>query len=58
MNAGYTTLSASSGSGKYAAVRTGELFGTAPTSRETEVRTHDLHETVDGRIVRTHHRED
>jgi SnoaL-like polyketide cyclase len=58
VNAGYTTLSASSGSGKYGAVHTGELFGTAPTSRETEVRTHDFHEIVDGRIVRTHDMED
>jgi predicted ester cyclase len=39
-------------------VHTGELFGIAPTGRETEVRTHDFHEIVDGRIVRTHHMED
>jgi hypothetical protein len=34
-----------SGSGKSGAVHTGELFGIAPTGRETEVRTHDFHET-------------
>jgi ketosteroid isomerase-like protein len=39
-------------------VHTGELFGIAPTGRETEVRTHDFHEIADGRIVRTHHMED
>jgi predicted ester cyclase len=39
-------------------VYTGELFGIAPTGRPTEVRTHDFHEIVDGRIVRTHHMED
>ena len=39
-------------------VFTGELFGIAPTGRETEVRTHDFHQIVDGRIVRTHHMED
>ncbi|HTW02090.1 MAG TPA: ester cyclase [Streptosporangiaceae bacterium] len=39
-------------------VHTGELFGVAPTGRETEVRAHDFHEIVDGRIVRTHHIED
>jgi predicted ester cyclase len=39
-------------------VYTGELFGIAPTGRETEMRTHDFHEIVDGRIVRTHHMED
>jgi len=39
-------------------VHTGELFGIAPTGRETEVRTHDFHQIVDGRIVRTHHMED
>ena len=39
-------------------VHTGEFFGIAPTGRETEVRTHDFHEIVDGRIVRTHHMED
>jgi predicted ester cyclase len=39
-------------------VHTGELFGIAPTGRETEVRTHDFHEIVDGQIVRTHHMED
>ena len=39
-------------------VHTGELFGIAPTGRETEVRTHDFHEIVGGRIVRTHHMED
>lgn len=39
-------------------VHSGELFGVAPTGRQTEVRTHDFHEIVDGRIVRTHHMED
>jgi predicted ester cyclase len=39
-------------------VHTGEFFGIAPTGRETEVRTHDFHQVVDGRIVRTHHMED
>ena len=39
-------------------VYTGEFFGIAPTGRETEVRTHDFHQIVDGRIVRTHHMED
>ena len=39
-------------------VHTGELFGIAPTGRETEVRTHDFHQIVDGRIFRTHHMED
>jgi predicted ester cyclase len=39
-------------------VHTGEFFGIVPTGRETEVRTHDFHEIVDGRIVRTHHMED
>ena len=39
-------------------VHTGEFFGIAPTGRVTEVRTHDFHEIVDGRIVRTHHMED
>jgi hypothetical protein len=39
-------------------VHTGEFFGIAPTGRETEVRTHDFHEIVDGRIARTHHMED
>ena len=36
-------------------VHTGELFDIAPTGREAEVRTHDFHQIVDGRIVRTHH---
>jgi predicted ester cyclase len=39
-------------------VYTGELFGIAPTGRETEVRAHDFHQIVDGRVVRTHHMED
>ena len=39
-------------------VYTGELFGIAPTGRETEVRTHEFHQIVDGRVVRTHHMED
>jgi len=39
-------------------VHTGQFFGIAPTGRETEVRTHDFHQIVDGRIVRTHHMED
>ena len=39
-------------------VHTGEFFGIAPTGREAEVRTHDFHQIVDGRIVRTHHMED
>ena len=39
-------------------VHTGEFLGIAPTGRETEVRTHEFHEIVDGRIVRTHHMED
>ena len=43
---------------KMRGVHTGEFFGIAPTGRETEVRTHDFHEIVDGRIVRTHHMED
>ena len=43
---------------KMRGVYTGELFGIAPTGRQTEIRTHDFHEIVDGRIVRTHHMED
>jgi predicted ester cyclase len=39
-------------------VFTGELFGIAPTGGQTEIRTHDFHEIMDGRIVRTHHMED
>jgi len=39
-------------------VHTGEFFGIAPTGRQTEIRTHDFHQIVDGRIVRTHHMED
>ena len=39
-------------------VHTGEFFGIAPTGHQTEVRTHDFHEIVDGRIVRTYHMED
>jgi predicted ester cyclase len=39
-------------------VHTGELFGIAPTGRQTELRTHDFHQIVDGRVVRTHHMED
>jgi predicted ester cyclase len=39
-------------------VHTGEFFGIVPTGRETEVRSHDFHQIVDGRIVRTHHMED
>jgi predicted ester cyclase len=39
-------------------VHTGEFFGIAPTGRETEVRTHDFHQIVADRIVRTHHMED
>jgi predicted ester cyclase len=39
-------------------VYTGGLFGIAPTGRPTEVRTHDFHQIVDGRIVRTYHMED
>jgi steroid delta-isomerase-like uncharacterized protein len=39
-------------------VHTGELFGIAPTGRQTEVRTHDFHEIADGRVARTHHMED
>jgi predicted ester cyclase len=39
-------------------VYTGELFGIAPTGRPTEMRTHDFHQVVDGRVVRTHHMED
>jgi predicted ester cyclase len=39
-------------------VYTGELFGIAPTGRQTEVRTHDFHQIVDGRIVRSYHMED
>ena len=39
-------------------VHTGELFGIAPTGRQTEVRTHDFHEIADGRAVRTCHMED
>jgi predicted ester cyclase len=39
-------------------VYTGELFGIAPTGRQTQARTHDFHQIVDGRIVRTHHLED
>ncbi len=38
-------------------VHTGEIFGIAPTGRNTEIGTHDFHEIVDGRIVRTHHME-
>ena len=43
---------------KWHGVHTGELFGIAPAGREAEVRTHDFHEIVDGRIVRTYHMED
>jgi predicted ester cyclase len=43
---------------KMRGVHTGEFFGIAPTGRETEVRTHDFHEIVDGRIIRTYHMED
>ena len=39
-------------------VHAGEFLGIAPTGRQTELRTHDFHEIVDGRIVRTHHMED
>ena len=39
-------------------VHTGEFFGIAPTGRQTEIRTHDFHQIVNGRIVRTHHMED
>ena len=39
-------------------VHTGEFLGIAPTGRQTELRTHDFHQIVDGRIVRTHHMED
>jgi predicted ester cyclase len=39
-------------------VHAGELFGIAPTGRKTELRTHDFHQIVDGRIARTHHMED
>jgi predicted ester cyclase len=39
-------------------LHTGEFLGIAPTGRQTEVRTHDFHQIVDGRIVRTHHMED
>jgi predicted ester cyclase len=39
-------------------VHTGELFGIAPTGRQTEVRTHDFHEIVEGRVIRTYHMED
>jgi predicted ester cyclase len=39
-------------------VHTGEFLGIVPTGREAEVRTHEFHEIVDGRIVRTHHMED
>jgi predicted ester cyclase len=38
---------------KMCGVHTGEFFGIAPTGRETEVRTQDFHEIVDGRVVRT-----
>jgi steroid delta-isomerase-like uncharacterized protein len=43
---------------KMHAVHTGEFLGIAPTGREAEVRTHDFHQIVDGRIVRSHHMED
>ncbi len=39
-------------------VHAGEFLGIAPTGRETEIRSHDFHQIVDGRIVRTHHMED
>jgi predicted ester cyclase len=39
-------------------VHTGEFFGIAPTGRQTQIRTHDFHQIVDGRVVRTHHMED
>jgi steroid delta-isomerase-like uncharacterized protein len=39
-------------------VHTGEFLGIAPTGREAEIRTHDFHQIIDGRIVRTHHMED
>jgi predicted ester cyclase len=39
-------------------VHAGELFGIAPTGRQTEVRTHDFHQIAAGRVVRTHHVED
>jgi predicted ester cyclase len=44
--------------GRMHGVHTGEFFGIAPTGRQTEVRTHDFHQIVDGRVVRTHHMED
>jgi predicted ester cyclase len=44
--------------GRMHGVYVGELFGIAPTGRQTEVRTHDFHQIVDGRVVRTHHMED
>jgi predicted ester cyclase len=44
--------------GKIYGVHTAEFLGIAPTGRETEVRTHDFHEVMDGRVVRTHHMED
>jgi predicted ester cyclase len=43
---------------KMRGVHTGELLGITPTGRETEVRIHDFHEIVDGRVVGTHHMED
>jgi predicted ester cyclase len=43
---------------KMRGVHTGEFLGIAPTGRETEVRAHDFHEIVDGRVVRTYHMED
>lgn len=39
-------------------IHTGEFLGIAPTGRETELRTHEFHQIVDGRIVRTYHMED
>ena len=43
---------------KMRGLHTGEFFGIAPTGPGAEVRVHDFHEIVDGRIVRTHHMED
>lgn len=39
-------------------VHAGEFLGIAPTGRAAEVRIHEFHQIVGGRIVRTHHMED
>ncbi len=44
--------------GEMRGVHSGETFGVPATGREFQVRIHEFHELVDGRIVRTWHLED